>query len=77
MELFLYMRVNMSGVKFVRYTSRAVGFENSYTTFCTGCKYKVSQLVDVFILYLRDSTVLEDQLKPPGILFSTVLLYNT
>jgi len=76
MELFIYMRVTMLGVKFVRYTSRAVDLEHSETTFCTGCKSKVSQRVDVFVLYLTDSTALRNQLKPPELFFSAVLLYS-
>jgi len=76
MELFIYIRVTTLGVKFVRYTSRAVDFEHSETAFCTGCKCKVSQLVDVFILYQRDSTVLQNQLKLPDLFIYTVLLYS-
>jgi hypothetical protein len=67
----------MLGVKFVRYTSRAADFEHSETTFCTGCKSKVTQLVDVFILYLRDSTLLENQLKPPELSEKLVIFLTT
>jgi hypothetical protein len=38
LELSIYVRVTMLGVKSVRYTSRAVDFEHSETTFCKGCK---------------------------------------